>query len=234
MDINEIAEILIKDRIGIFEVESVETKSHIIIVESEFKNALDLLRLVKCLGKRAVFIRKRELDETDFADYSAESLCADYTKFDADYEEGNAVNYEWFSEDLKKFRAYTGKTLFTEFLVFDENRIHKQIAYADWFDDFFRAKEEAEEKFKEYENAAATAVKTKELEEKMKFRERETRLLERIGEFATDEKFINLRTQKAKLEYVLAQIPELKEITPLLLKNKISDVAAVIEARKHL
>jgi hypothetical protein len=55
-----------------------------------------------------------------------------------------------------------------------------------------------------------------------------------LEELAEDDKFISLKTQKAKQEYALGRYPELGELSQHISKNEISNLNARIEARKML
>lgn len=108
------------------------------------------------------------------------------------------------------------------------------LLYADWYKEFDEEFGKAKAIFEEKENALRQERERERITSRQEAERKENELLQLLETLTTDAKFVLLSTQKAKQEYALAQFPELSELSPLRLKDEISNLNARIQAQKLL
>jgi len=191
---------------------------------------------INALNKTAVFMQEFSFDEDDFFHEPDTKVLGEYGQFiegKSKYQ-NSGINLIQFLPQLEEYKSYIGQTSCLLFRIFFENQSLSYFHNAEWYDAFNNSFKEAKEIFetKEYETKTKRELEEVTLREKTEKRENE--LLQLLETLPDDDKFVSLSTQKAKTEYVLARYPELINLSPIRLKDEISNLNARIQARKLL
>lgn len=190
----------------------------------------DFIATVKAFGESIVFLQEFPFDSESFLHEQDEEILGEYDQPASE----DGINLTQFLPELENYRKYLDQTSFLIFRVFYKNHTFAYYHYAEWFEAFNKLFEEAERIFEEKEKA----LKDEQAEQKNAARkeaeQRSDFLRGLLEELTGDDRFISLKTQKAKQEYALARYPELTELSQHNLKDEISNLNARIEAKRML
>lgn len=195
------------------------------------KGDLDsFIAAAKLFNESIVFVQEFSLDEDDLFYKPDDPILGEYEQPSSE----DGINLIQFLPALEEYKKYIGQTSFLIFRVFYQNKTFDYFHYAEWFEAFTELLEEAQYIYEEKEKVIKEQRERQQIAEREKAEQRENQLRDLLEDLAGDDKFISLKTQKAKQEYAVARYPELAELSQHILKDEISNLNARIEARKML
>ena len=225
INISEIISTIEAQGIKVIQIDYSEAKS------TRLKGGLDnFIAAVKAFDEKVIFLQDFSFDEEDFFHELKEPVLGDY-----DEELGeNGINLTQFLPELGEYKSYLEQTSALIFRVFYKNQSFSYWQNAEWYEAFIEKFEKAREIFNEKEQEIRAQQELEINAEREAQEERESNLRGLLENLITDDKFISLKTQKAKQEYAIAQYPELSELSQFVLKEEISTLNARIEARRMM
>lgn len=190
----------------------------------------DFLAAVKAFNETVVFLQDFSFDEDDFFHEIDKPVLGEYD----DPPGENGINLTQFLPELDEYKNYLEQTSMLIFRVFYKNQVFSFWQSSEWYESFIEQFEKAREIFEEKEQAIKEQQE-REISAAQEARDRRESYLRGLLEnLADDDKFVSLKTQKAKQEYAIVQYPELSELSQFVLKEEISNLNARIEARKMM
>jgi hypothetical protein len=198
---------------------------------NELKGSLeDFIAAAKAFEEPIVFLQEFPFDNESFLHEAQGEILGEY---DEPANE-NGIDLTQFLPKLKDYKKYIEQTSFLIFRVFYKNQAFDYYHYAEWFTEFNKLLEEAEQIFEEKEEKLKIEQAERKIAARQEVEQRNEVLSAFLEELADDDKFLSLKTQKAQQEYALARYPELAELSSNVLKDKISNLKARLDAKKML
>lgn len=188
------------------------------------------IQTAKAFNENVVFMQDFSFSANDFFYKSDKPILGEYETLPN--EEG--IDLKQFVPLLADYESYIEQISSLFFRVFYKDQIFAYWHKAEWYESFTKLFEEAQQIFEEKEQTKKNEREQQQNEEREAAERRENYLLNLLEDLSTDDKFISLKTQKAKQEYALVRYPELSELSQHILKDEISNLNARIEARKIL
>lgn len=232
IEIDEIKNLLESSGLHVVEIDYTDLKS-----ATYLKGSLeDFISAAKAINETVVFLEDFPFGEDHFFYEPNGEILGEYEQaMSAEDEEQNAgINLAQFLPSLEEYKSRVGQTNFASFRIFYKNHVLSYLLYADWYKEFDEEFGKAKAIFEEKENALKQEREREQVTSSQEAERKENELLQLLETLATDAKFVSLSTQKAKQEYALARFPELSELSPLRLKDEISNLNARIQAQKLL
>ena len=225
INISEIISTIETQGIKVIQIDYSEAKS------TRLKGGLDdFIATVKAFDEKVVFLQDFSFDEEDFFHELKKPVLGTYDEEPSE----SGINLTQFLPELLEYKSYLDQTSALIFRVFYKNHSFSYWQNAEWYDAFIEKSEKAREIFNEKEQEIRVQQELEANAAREAHEQRESNLRGLLENFITDNKFISLKTQKAKQEYALAQYPELSELSQFVLKEEISNLNARIEARRMM
>jgi hypothetical protein len=225
ININETISTIEAQGIKVIQIDYSEAKS------TRLKGGLDdFIAAVKVFDEKVVFLQDFSFDDEDFFHEPKNPVLGEYDEEPSE----NGINLTQFLPELSEYKSYLEQTSALIFRVFYKNQAFSYWQNADWYEVFIEKSEKARGIFNEREQKIRTRQELEINAAREAREQRESYLRGLLEALITDDKFILLKTQKAKQEYAIAQHPELSELSQFVLKEEISNLNARIEARRMM